>query len=193
MDQFVIDNFFIKFKNLLHSGSDATLTVRSEAGKASVTLYLDLGNVLPPPPADNPCRCREGPSRQRRRLKKAAAREAAAEAAKVSETNNLESEVVAVEISADASEPVEEAYDNNVAVEAKQSDELCDEFCQDTEYIKEELEDENSLVFRFVIKDPAVNHSLEAFENQVKKAFSNMKVELSNQVFITSGYEQLKE
>ena len=41
-------NFFVKFKNFLHSGSDATLTVRSEAGKASLTLLLYVGHVFHP-------------------------------------------------------------------------------------------------------------------------------------------------
>ena len=48
MVQSEIDNFFVKFKNFLHSGSDATLTVRSEAGKASLTLLLYVGHVFHP-------------------------------------------------------------------------------------------------------------------------------------------------
>ena len=48
MVQSEIDNFFVKFKNFLHSGSDVTLTVRSGEGKASVTLHLDLGHVFHP-------------------------------------------------------------------------------------------------------------------------------------------------
>ena len=175
-----IDNFFAKFKNLLHSGSDATLTVKSKAGKASVTLHLDLGYVLHPPAADPPQRRREGPARQRRRLRRAAARDAAAETAKVSETIYPVSEDKTVEKSADDLEAVEEVFiDNTEAVETEQTDELCDEFCSDKEYVKKALDDENSVIFRFVIKDPDLNKNLEAFENQVKETFLNMKVDQS--------------
>ena len=78
-------------------------------------------------------------------------------------------------------------------METEQTDELCDEFCSDKEYVKEALDDENSVIFRFVIKDPDLNKNLEVFENQVKETFLNMKVDQSNQCFIVSGYEQLKD
>ena len=59
MDQSEIDNFFTKFKNLLHAGRIATLIVKSELGKASVTLQLDLSHVVYPQD-EYPHRCREG-------------------------------------------------------------------------------------------------------------------------------------
>ena len=69
-----VDSFFLKFKNLLHSGTNANLTIRSEAGKAFVTLaveveHLGISNLLP--------RSRNGPSRQRRRQRRAEVRETA--------------------------------------------------------------------------------------------------------------------
>ena len=41
-----LDSFYNKFKNLLSAEKDATLTFKSEAGRAFVTLSLDLGHVL---------------------------------------------------------------------------------------------------------------------------------------------------
>ena len=66
MLQVELDSFYVKFKHLLRAEKDATLTLKSEAGRAFVTLSLDLGHVhsgqgeLPHGP-------RNGPSRQRRR------------------------------------------------------------------------------------------------------------------------------
>ena len=153
MAQSELDNFFTKFKNLLHSGSDATLTVKSEAGKASVTLHLNPSHVVHPHD-DHPHRRREGQTRQRHHLRRAASREAAATTVKVSETINPESDVVAVDKSADASEAFEEAFVDNTdeAVEPVKYDKHCDEFCPDMEYIN----DKNSVRFRFGILDPAI-------------------------------------
>ena len=40
-----IDSFILKFKNLLISGRNATLVIKSNAGKAEVSLNVDLGQV----------------------------------------------------------------------------------------------------------------------------------------------------
>ena len=76
MAQQELDSFFVKFKCLLQSEKDATLTLKSEAGRAFVTLSLDLGHVrseqdLPPRVGG----LRNGPARMRRRERRAAARE----------------------------------------------------------------------------------------------------------------------
>ena len=68
-----LDSFYFKFKNLLYAEEDATLTFKSEAGRAFVTLSLDLGHVhsehdVQPPLGGH----RNGPARQRRREKRAA-------------------------------------------------------------------------------------------------------------------------
>ena len=71
-----IDRFFFKYKNLLIAGNSATLTMRAEAGKATVPLAVeveDLRNVSPKNQA------RDGPSRQRRRERRATACHVAAE------------------------------------------------------------------------------------------------------------------
>ena len=84
MVQFELDSFYFKFKNLLRAEKDAVLTFKSEAGRAFVTLSLDLGHVLSAEPDPPPCGPRNGPARTRRCEKRAAAREklAAEEAAK---------------------------------------------------------------------------------------------------------------
>jgi hypothetical protein len=77
MVQFELDIFYFKFKNLLRAEKDAVLTFKSEAGRAFVTLSLDLGHVLsaePDPPLVGPGMGR--PARTRR-LEKLAAEEAA--------------------------------------------------------------------------------------------------------------------
>ena len=69
-----LDSFYVKFKHLLRAEQNATLTLKSEAGRAIVTLSLDLGHVLSE--QDLPPRGpRNGPARIRRREKRAAARE----------------------------------------------------------------------------------------------------------------------
>ena len=64
-----IDNFICKFKNLLHAGKIANLTIKSEAGKALVTLTVQVDAPLPSPAFKS---SRNGPSRQRRRMRRAA-------------------------------------------------------------------------------------------------------------------------
>ena len=56
-------------------------------------------------------------------------------------------------------------------MEAEKSDELCEEFCPDDEYLVEDLADENSETFRFVIKDDPLSANVEPFINKVKKDF----------------------
>ena len=69
-----LDSFYVKFKHLLRAEKDATLTLKSEAGRAFVTLSLDLGHVFSEQDL-HPCGPRNGPARIRRREKRAAARE----------------------------------------------------------------------------------------------------------------------
>ena len=69
-----MDSFEFKFKNHLHLEKDATLTMKSEAGRAVVTLSVELGHVLSAP-LHFMRKPRNGPSRQRRRDKRASARQ----------------------------------------------------------------------------------------------------------------------
>ena len=88
-----LDSFYVKFKHLLRAEKDATLTLKSEAGRAFVTLSLDLGHVLSEQDLRPRGGSRNGPARVRRREKRAAAREnLATEEAKnkVEPTSNVE-------------------------------------------------------------------------------------------------------
>ena len=75
-----IDSFVLKFKNLWRAGRNASLTIKANAGKAHVNLSVELDHHAD---RDHPQHVkllqgsRNGPARQRRRLKRAAAREAA--------------------------------------------------------------------------------------------------------------------
>ena len=91
-----IDNFIWKFKNLLHAGKKANLSINSEAGKALVTLTVEVN--VPPFPSKS---SRNGPSRQRRRIRRAAERAAAV--------------IAAVEDAADQQSKVAEEVTDNVS------------------------------------------------------------------------------
>ena len=65
-----LDSFIWKFKQLLHSGMNAQLELKSEAGKAIVKLTAEIENI--------PKQSRNGPAQQRRRERRAAARAAVA-------------------------------------------------------------------------------------------------------------------
>ena len=80
----------IKFKSLLCSGRNASLTVKAEAGKASISLHVDLGDVLPLPIPHQYHHqgSRNGPARKRRRERRAAARVAAQSTEELIEEND---------------------------------------------------------------------------------------------------------
>ena len=131
-----LDSFYFKFKNLMFAEKDATLTVKSEAGRVQVSLSVDLGHVLSVEPPHLPhLHCRNGPSRQRRRKRRAEERaRKVAENADVNEagtceasekgvnqSNDNEEEVVVETVSSENSISVEE----NI-VEREFRCELCD-------------------------------------------------------------------
>ena len=93
----------------MHSEKDATLTIKSEAGVAFVTLSLDLGHVLAPPLQ----RPRNGPSRQRRHAKREEAHRVATEVAESDETEKVLDSVEAEEATTDVTK-----NDENAAVNA---------------------------------------------------------------------------
>ena len=67
-----LDSFVLKLKQLWQAGQVAHLDVDANAGKAWVGLRVQLGQ----PPCDPPfCKSKNTPSRQRRRARRAAARE----------------------------------------------------------------------------------------------------------------------
>ena len=48
-----IDSFIVKFQSLLLSGRNATLEIKSNAGKAEVTLHVELGDAYRHQPSIN--------------------------------------------------------------------------------------------------------------------------------------------
>ena len=106
-----IYSFLRKFKVLCQAGRSATLTLSSDAGKASVNLHVDLGPLHDDglrqhqPPPRNPSR--NGPARQRRTEKRADARKAQAEQAEATLTEE-EKEVLEMAERAASKSPVQD-------------------------------------------------------------------------------------
>jgi hypothetical protein len=101
-----LDSFYVKFKHLLRAEKDATLTLKSEAGRAFVTLTLDLGHVLSEQDLRPHGGSSNGPARIRRREKRAAARE------------NLATEEAKIKVEPTANVEATRTTDKPVAVEA---------------------------------------------------------------------------
>ena len=135
-----IDSFIVKFKGLLLSGRNATLVIKSNAGKAEVSLNVVLGDV-PPPPDQHLRQSRNGPSRQRRQCRRAEARKAsnAEEAKKASDDVVNTDEVIEVD-------NCQEKDTSPVVHET-----LKDEFCSDEPF--EEGNDEAQVEKILVVAD----------------------------------------
>ena len=154
-----LDSFYFKFKNLLHAEKDAVLTIKSEEGRAHVTLSVDLGHVLSAHPLHRPHHPRNRLSQQRRRARRAAARfetaaaevvdptkndchQATAEEAtnkvstvKVRNPNSVEKASIVITSEA---ETAVEASSNVICGKASEdvTIEVNDELCSDSEYLK---------------------------------------------------------
>ena len=119
-----IDSFIWKFRKLLYSGKNARLEIKSEAGKAVVTLTAEVDVRDETPIHEHHVQSRNGPARQRRREKRAAARAVAIEAAAQVAGQRVDtsaSEKAAELISTEA-EIEEEACVNHVAVKVKEAE-----------------------------------------------------------------------
>ena len=141
-----IDSFIWKFKKLLHFGMNATLEIKSEAGKAVLKLTAEV-DVLPQPHIQS----RNPPSSQRRREKHAAERGAAASAvtaATVGDQGNLvveetaeETETVSKDTIAENATVVKESKSEAGKAKVAEngtnkpiSEEVIDEVCPNEEY-----------------------------------------------------------
>ena len=180
-----LDSFLFKFKHLLHAEKNATLTFNAEAGRAQVTLCVDLGHVLSGP-GPHLHHAGNGTSRSRRRERRAEARQLAAAEAdqddKSTEKDNTE-EVVSAEKPVEAEEVANATMTvvptsiTNTATE-NCSSEVIDEFCPDEQYGKkvEDSEDEFIDYFRIVGITPKkpekqfVKDILETLDSTLKKA-----------------------
>ena len=142
MAQLEIDSFIVKFKELLISGRNATLEIKAVAGKAEVNLRVELDDVSKILSKQGwPC---SGPSRQRRRLRRAAEREAA----KANTENDTPAEKVgrnSLAREATQAEKAEEAAQAEKADEAAQAEKVSqteDLIVKNTEIVNEPFKDE---------------------------------------------------
>ena len=138
-----LNSFVTKFLNLWQSGCDASLHLKTHAGKATIHLQVGFG-YAPPPSAPPPSHRRvPGPSRQRRTQRRALARAQAEEAKDKSDAENARDEAKeaaeeAVQIEVAAKAPTDDVTAED-AVDATESEsEVNDEFCPNEVYNKAE-------------------------------------------------------
>ena len=142
MDDSELDKFILKFKLLWGSGHNAHLDLERHAGQAWVGIRVQLGQD---PELQTPKTCKNSPSRQRRR-----ARRAAAKCAK----DDHQAEEALADQQLDVTEAENASTKNSnkeKAVEALNvENEVEDEFCRNAEFIESVLDDvETSVTFAF--------------------------------------------
>ena len=107
-----LTNFLAKFRNEWQAGTDARLVIECHAGQAWIHLHQPLGYHPSPPYKHHPRR--PGPSRLRRRARRAEAREAAS--ATTTEPTTVTAEVaVQTDVPADTFDAAVKASDNAAA------------------------------------------------------------------------------
>ena len=125
MDRSELGTFIQKFRSLWKSGLDAHLDVDTSAGQAWVGLRVRLGHAPGPHPGIPPHvtayqkKNRDGPSRQRRRFRRAADRAAQAGEAESLEVNENNAEEANLENLDDEPEPEETQIDMQEEVSAE--------------------------------------------------------------------------
>ena len=137
-----IDSFILKFKRLLLSGRDATLVIKSNAGKAEVSLNVVLGDVPPPPDQQDLQQSRNGPSRQRRRIRRAEARKA----------SNAEEVKKANDDKSSTGEVIEIAIDKEKNTSPVTHETLEDEVCSDDTFNTNDEDSEETQVERILVE-----------------------------------------
>ena len=116
-----LESFVNKFKALLHSGTNATLSLRSEAGKASISLSVE---IEPKETSRLNRPARNGPARQRRRECRTLARAAAASAASEATERDTGNASKAEKAFATAEEALANGSDKSSAVFVDPTDEI---------------------------------------------------------------------
>ena len=137
MDVSELDKFILQFKHLWRSGHNAHLNLECHAGQAWVGIRVRLGQE--PGLQTQKKTCKNSPSRQRRR-----ARRAAAKCAK----GDHQAEEALEDDQLDVTK-AEKAANKEKAVKASDvENEVEDEFCRNAEFTEGVL-DENSVTFNF--------------------------------------------
>lgn len=182
-----VDSFIGKFKYLWHSGRSASLTINSEAGKVRVTLSVEVDEA-PHLPAHHQ-RSRNGPAKQRRRLRREAARENA-KAEEASKSVDAE-KLTVVEAGSTAKSNAENALDENqeeaekiLEADVERNMTVVDEVCRDKLYAeKAKATNENSdcdvYNFEFVdfLRESEAQDMINFFEEKIAINFELFKVE----------------
>ena len=184
-----------KFHQLWNDGVSAHLDLDTHGGDAWVGLRVRLGQVPGPlhrqvHPFHQEVSRKESPSRQRRRARRAAARNG-----NVDRATNTEAE----EANKVAEQTSQEQTDNVVGPAVVQiaeepavqvnGEEVIDEFCSNADYLENILSDENSVSYRFILNDTS---DIEVFKKKVRQSFQSTAVGISNQHFEISGFEKVK-
>ena len=193
-----LDTFVLKFHQLWKAGQTAHLDLDTCDGQAWVGLRVQLGHVPCPPHHDlHPSfeKKKDSPSRQRRRARRASARqEKVAEEASNRET--VEESVVETENSEQAENPIEENWEqtekvNETLIEqkAENADNLNDEFCSNKDYLIENASSIKALVDEILVK-PEDDWKDEEVENLIDY---NLKIVGINVVKINKEISQSGE
>ena len=194
-----LDTFVRKCHQLWNDGVTAHLDLDTHAGDAWVGLRVRLGQV----PGTLLCQVhpfhqgvprKESPSRQRRRARRAAAREANVDRATDQEAVEANKEDVqqSHEEQTVAENAADVALDHAAEVPAVElgGDQIIDEFCSNAEFNQNILSDENSVSYRFILKDIS---DIEVFKSKVRQSFLATDVNTLKQHFEISGLEKLPD
>ena len=197
-----IDTFYFKFRNLLLAEKNATLSLKSEDGRAQVTLSVDLGHLLPGAvPQQQPYRGRNGPARVRRRERRAEARRNAEAEEASDETTEEVKKSTATQTTerVDIGEQQVTGKDIPTDAIAKATEEVADEFCSDKEYSGpfKVVESEETITYEIECWDPGnkwieqdvYNHMGESLEQM----FSVFKVKSKDQQYKLDVFEKVKD
>ena len=188
-----VETFVKRFHQLWNDGVTAHLDLDTRGGEAWVGLCVHLGGQVPGPlhrpvhPFQQEVPRKKSPGRQRRRARRAAARQAHvdratdAEAVEASEVvqQTTEEQTAAV----NAVDAAVEDTAKELAVEAS-GDPVIDEFCSNVEYNENILNDENSVCYRFIVME---TKDIEVFKSKVRQSFIATEVDIFNQRFEISG------
>ena len=190
-----LDTFYFKFKNLLLAEKDATLTIKSEEGRAQVTLFVDLGHLLPRAgQQQQPRQGRNGPARMRRRERRAEARRIAA-VEEVSETTEKVVESTATQTTELVEFCEEQLVGKDNTAELKVTEEVADEEYDEHSKVIDESTDTISYEIecwdpgnKWIVQD-VYNHMGESLEQM----FTVFKVKPQDQQYQLDVSEKVKD
>ena len=199
-----INSFVNKFVSLWSRGIEAKLFMETEAGKASVILHSTLGSCYLPEHQDGQGR-RVGGSRLRRREKRAAARQLAAE--QVAQSGESEEKVEEAVKAAEEALTADEANKNEVEETVKVIEELDPYVSNDLDTFAEkattsinemEVEDDSDCdiyIFRYWdnFNTSKAQEALDYIEKNIKQNFKKNKVKDSDQIYKVHKIENLED